>query len=380
MKISRISLLLGILICTLGFVFCSRDNPTQHEPTLGEQLQAALDDAIATMGGKGISLAVIFPDEEIWTGVSGISHGTTPITSDMLFSIGSATKTFTAAAILQLAEEGILSLEDSLNKWLESYPNIDSTITIKQLLNHTNGIYSFTEHPDFWSEIFADLNRNWTMEEVINGYVLEPYFPKGTDWHYSNSGYLLLRLIIRKATGDEISAQYRTRLMAPNGLDGMFMAVEEDPTGAVANAWYDLEGDGIYENLSDTPSTAFYSAIGGSVYATAEDLARWAKAMYRDRTVLSTEYYNQMMNFVTPIPGESMIYGYGLGVCWFNPELFNNLTVYGHSGDPVGYAAGCFYLPDYDVCIGILDNTDQGETMPVINDILRIIITHVETN
>jgi CubicO group peptidase (beta-lactamase class C family) len=359
------------------FVSCSKDNSVQPEPTMGQELQAALDNGIATMAGKGISLAVILPDGDIWTGVGGISHGTTPITPDMLFSIGSATKTFTSATILQLAEEGTLSLEDSLCEWLPDYPNIDNTITIRQLLNHTGGIFDLVENPQLWTDIFADLYRTWTIEEVLSGYILAPYFPKGTGWHYSSTGYMLLRLIIREAAGDDVSAQYRDRLMAPNGLDGMFTAVEESPAGIVAHGWFDWDEDGDYNDFSNIPATAFYSAIGGGVFATAEDLASWAKAMYRDRTVLSPEYYNQMMDFVVPAPGEPLVYGYGLGVCWFSPELFNNLTAYGHGGNPPGYAAGCFYLPDYDVCIGILDNTEEGETMPVINDILEIVTRHV---
>ena len=100
--------------------------------------------------------------------------------------------------------------------------------------------------------------------------------------------------------------------------------------------------------------------------------------MGKDQVVLSPDYYNQMMDFIVPTPGEPLVRGYGLGVCWFSPELFNNLTVYGHGGNPVGYAAGCLYLPDYGVCIGILDNTEEGETMPVLNDILEIITRHVE--
>jgi D-alanyl-D-alanine carboxypeptidase len=372
------TLLLILLILMTGFIYCSKDTATQPEPpTMAQELQAALDYGIATYGGKGVSVAVILPDGNIWNGVSGISHGTTPITPDMLFSVGSATKTFTAATILQLAEEEVLTLEDSLFEWLPDYPNIDSTITIRQLLNHTSGIFDLVENPDLWTDLFADLNRTWTIEEVLDNYILAPYFPKGTDWHYSSTGYMLLRLIIREATSDDISAQYRSRLMAPNGLDDMFTAVEENPTGIVTNGWFDLDGDGDYDDLSNIPATAFYSAIGGGVFANAEDFARWGKAMYHDQAVLSQDYFDQMMDFHVPTPGEPLVYGYGLGVCWFNPELFNNLTVYGHGGNPIGYAAACLYLPDYSVCIGILDNTEEGETMPIINDILEIVTRHV---
>jgi D-alanyl-D-alanine carboxypeptidase len=344
---------------------------------MGEELQASLDNAIANYGGKGVSLAVILPDGQTWVGTSGISTGSTPISPEMLFSIGSATKTFTSAVILQLADEGELTLEDSLFEWLPSFPNIDSTITIRQLLNHTNGIYNLTEHPDIWNDIFADLYRQWTMEEVIDGYILAPYFPKGTDWHYSNTGYLLLRMIIKEATGQSISSQYRERLFTPTGLTGMLTAVEESPAGPLANGWYDIDNDGDYDDFSNVPQTAFYSAIGGGVFATAEDFALWVKAMWHDRLVLSPDYYNQMMDFHSPTPGEPLVTGYGLGVVWFNPDLFNGLTIHGHAGNPIGYAAGGLYLADYGVSLAVLDNTEEGDTMPVINEILSIITRHV---
>jgi D-alanyl-D-alanine carboxypeptidase len=366
-----------IVILMAVTLACSKDSPTQPEPTMGEELQASLDNAIANYGGKGVSLAVILPDGQTWVGTSGISTGSTPISPEMLFSIGSATKTFTSAVILQLADEGVLTLEDSLFEWLPSFPNIDSTITVRQLLNHTNGIYNLTEHPNIWNDIFADLYRQWTMEEVIDGYILAPYFPKGTDWHYSNTGYLLLRMIIKEATGQSISSQYRERLFTPTGLTGMLTAVEESPAGPLANGWYDIDNDGDYDDFSNVPQTAFYSAIGGGVFATAEDFALWVKAMWHDRLVLSPDYYNQMMDFHSPTPGEPLVTGYGLGVVWFNPDLFNGLTIHGHAGNPIGYAAGGLYLADYGVSLALLDNTEEGDTMPVINEILSIITRHV---
>jgi D-alanyl-D-alanine carboxypeptidase len=377
MKTIANSLTATLLVIVTGLLSCSKDDPVQPTPTMVDELQATLDKAVATHGGKGVSLAVIGPDGETWVVASGISHGSTPITPDMLFSVGSATKTFTAAVILQLAEDGVLTLEDPVSKWLPAYPNIDSTIPIRQLLNHTAGIFDLVEHPDIWTDVFADLHREWTIEETLNGYVLEPYFPNGTDWHYSSTGYLLLRLIIREATGAAISSQYRTRLLQPHGLDGIFTAVEETPTGTVAHAWFDLDGDGTYDDFSAIPCTAFYSAIGGGVFATAEDFARWIRAVFQDRAVLSPEYHDQMMDFHVPTPGEPLVYGYGLGSIWFSPELFNDLTLYGHSGNPLGYAAGGFFLPDFGVCIAILDNTEEGETMPVINDVLSIVTRHL---
>ncbi|UCG58774.1 MAG: beta-lactamase family protein, partial [Phycisphaerales bacterium] len=109
------------------------------EGPIETHLQKVLDEGIRKYEARGVSAAVIFPDGKVWTGTSGISHGTVPIEPDMLFAIGSITKTFVAALTLQLVEEGILSLDDPLSKWLPAYPHVDSTATLRQLLNHTSG-------------------------------------------------------------------------------------------------------------------------------------------------------------------------------------------------------------------------------------------------
>ena len=139
-----------------------------------------------------------------------------------------------------------------------------------------------------------------------------------------------------------------------------------------------MDDDGDYDALSNAPQTAFYSAIGGGVFATAEDFAGWVKAVWHDRIVVTGDSYDQMMDFHSPTPGEPMVAGYGLGAVQFNPDMVNDLTGVGHSGDPVGYAAAGMYLVDYGVSLALLDNTHKGETMWVLNDLLRIITKYTD--
>ncbi len=94
--------------------------------------------------------------------------------------------------------------------------------------------------------------------------------------------------------------------------------------------------------------------------------------------MLSEQSLDQMLAFHSPTPGEPLAAGYGLGVARFSPELFNGLEVWGHSGNAPGYAAGSLYLPDYRVSIGIATNTEEGEAMHTINDLLRVITSHLE--
>jgi D-alanyl-D-alanine carboxypeptidase len=357
---------------------CANDSTSAL--TFFEKLQQALDFALESGIGVGVSAAVIMPDDETWVGVSGVSHGTAEITTDMLFSAGSIGKMFTAATILQLVEEGQITLEDSLFELLPAYPYIDSTITIRQLLNHTSGLYNYVDNTEFWDAIFTEPSKIWTPEELIQAFNREAIFPKGTDWHYSQTGYNLLRMVIKNITGSEISSVNRDRFWLPLDLTNTSTSMGEALPANIAHGWLDLDEDGDYDDFFSWSRTAFASGIGGEVWITAEDLARWARALFHDKTVLSQASLDQMLTFHSPCTGEEFFCaGYGLGVVKFNPQLFNGMEAIGHSGNAPGYAAASIYLPDYDVCIGLVDNTEEGESVGVsITNLLNVIISHLE--
>ena len=380
-KFILLSFLLSLLM--MNFWSCSDESPSEseQEPTLAEKFQKALDDGLTSFNGKGVSAAVILPDGERWVGVSGISHGTTQITQEMHFAAGSIAKNFTAAIILQLAEEGEITLEDSLYQWRPTYPYIDSTITIRQLLNHTSGLYDFVDNSDFWDTLFEEPSKVWTPEEMILAFNREPIFPKGTDWNYSTTGYALLRMIIMNITESDISTVYKDRLWDPLGLTHTFTLMGNTPLpDNITHGWWDMDGDGIYDDFYSWPRNAFSSCAVGEVWSTAEDLAEWVKALFIDKTVLTLSSIDQMLNLHSPCTGEEYLCaGYGLGVVEFNPQFFNGLKVIGHSGNAPGYAAASLYLPDYNVCIGLVDNTEEGESVAMsIANLLTVITDHLE--
>lgn len=348
-----------------------------RELPFGDELQATLDRGLNESDGIGLAVAVILPEYNTWVGVGGISHGNNPITQDTLFSAGSITKNFTAVTVLLLAEDGLLSLDDAVSKWLPNYPNIDSSITIRQLLNHTSGLHNFTENQDYWTALFSDPERVATPDGILQNYVLEPYFTKGKDWHYSNTGYLLLRKIIVEATGSGLSEEYRDRLWEPLGLNEMFLAGEETTTEPIAHGWWDLDGDGIYDDLTIQGLNAFYTGLGGGVFTTARDLAEWSQALFAEDRILSQSSQELMLDFHSPTLGEPLVDGYGLGVVRFSPDVFNGLEVWGHGGNAPGYAAGMLYLPEYQATIVIMDNTEYGEAMLTVNSLLSAITTNL---
>ena len=368
----------GLSVRAVNCTTCPAD--TTSGLTLAEKLQIALDLTLGSSNGVGLSAAVIMPDGETWSGVSGVSHGNTKITREMRFSAGSIEKMFAATTIMQLVQEGKLTLEDPLYKWLPAYPYVDTTITIRQLLNHTSGLYHYINNRDFWDAWFEEPSKFWTLEGIVLTFNREPYFPRGTGWHYSQTGYNLLRMIIRKITGSEISTVNRDRFFVPSGLTNTFTSMGETLPGNIAHGWYDTDKDLEYEDFFSMQRTPFASGIGGEVWSTPEDLARWARALFHDKNVVSQASLDEMLAFHSPCTGEEFFCaGYGLGVGKFNPELIYGLEAYGHGGHGPGYAAACIYLPAYKVCIGIMDNTDGGECIGTsLTKLTKIITSHLD--
>jgi len=356
------------------FVFsCAKD-----EPTIQDEMQDALDDVFSACNGRGISVAVMLPNEDIWL-YTNQTNGANLITPDQLFWIASITKTYTAAAILQLVEEETLTLTDSLDKFLPTYPNIDSTITIHQLLNHTSGVFNDTENPLYDQMMEEDRSKIWTPEEMLERMILAPYFNPGEGYHYSNTDYTLLGMIIRNVTGNQLSKEFRDRLYEPLGLEHTFLDTEEPIVGEFANFWADFDGNGVWEEVpvlsverySET-STAWAS---GGIFATAEDVARWIWALFHG-DVLSSAMLDQMLTFN---PGPTHFPGYGYGVLLYPTSLTGGAQAYGHDGNAGFFISDAIYLPDYEVSITILQNEANGTLQTKAREALcRIIVEHFE--
>jgi D-alanyl-D-alanine carboxypeptidase len=377
--------ILPMIIAFLAMILsaCEKESNNQDPgPELGfeEKLQKALDDAIKTYDGKGISLAVILPDGQLVTCVSGISHGSMAISDDMAFSAGSITKMFTAGVFLKYQELDILSLDDSLSNWFPDIDHIDGTITLRQMLNHTCGVYNITENPELWEDVFADPDKTWDLNDVITNYVKEPYFDKGESWHYCNTAYIMLRMIIKQISGKSVAEVYRELLIDPSGLKSTYCSPYESLPTNTSHGWIDLTGDGQYNDLPPESLKSFYSMAGGGIFCTAEDLALWVRKLLHNQEVLTKPSMMEMKDYIFPTPGEDLVEAYGLGLYRFNYDLTNGLDIIGHGGDPVGYAAGAFYLEEYGICIGLMDNTEDGACMPVWEKISKIAIDHIEND
>lgn len=380
MKTKPIHLLIAAAFFLAVSSSCQKDksDDPDHIPTFEEKIHSALYKTLKNNGGKGISLAILFPDGQVVRSTAGISQEGIPVTRDMLFSAGSITKMFTATTILRYYEEGLLDLEDSIGRYLPAYNNVDGSVTIRQLLNHTSGTFNVTENHALWQAVYSEPEKIWALDEILENYVEPPAFEKGTDWGYSNTGYIMLRRLIEIMSGSTIAKEYRKHALTPAGLEHTYCYLEEDLPGEVAVGWIDLDNDSNYDKLPHDYLKSFYSVAGGGIFATAEDLAWWIRKLVHDKVILSESSLSEMLTLHIPTDAEVMVDGYGLGIFRFSHDVAGNHEVIGHGGDPPGYAAGALYMEDLGVCIGIADNTEMGNTMPAIVEVMDIIEDYLQ--
>jgi len=372
---------------------------TKANITYSQALQKALDDSRQKAEVVGASASVITPGEKNWNGVSGMSDPTTeePITPDMLFDIGSVGKNYIATLILELVQEGRISLDDPIEKWLESYPNVDGRITVRQLLNHTSGIFDFVKNPQSPWQMAYRSTRIWSQEEVLHELVSKPYFLPGSGWHYSTTNYILIRMIAEKIITTGICSELNERYFVPLNLRH---TVCIDPLGqipsdiVIANNWFKSR----IVDLAPKPQT-WTSTSPHLIYSNAEDLAQWIHSLYSKKQVIDQTLLDQMLTFHTPtshgIPIIGLGYsynlfglpttGYGLGVVYIDHEAtekffgIKGISMWGHAGSTHGYRAIAIYIPESNTTISLLINYDTDQDfMGIFKAIVKVVNDYMD--
>ncbi len=350
-------IILSIVIWGIVIIITtSKSSANTFDSAYAQILQTKIEQLKSSYALVGISAAALVPGQGIWTGAAGISSSDSDdVTTEMVFGAGSITKNFIATIILQLAEADSLSINDSLGKWLPSYPNINNSITLKQLLDHTSGIYNVTDNPAFISAITSDLGRFWTIEEVLNGgYVLTPYFLPGAGWRYSNTGYMLLGMVITKIMKTNLSTQFRERFYSPYYLTSSFFEIDDTVTSPYAHNWADITGTGIIQDAFFLPKTSLNSStIGaGGVISNPENLVRWLDNLYGEK-IINNSSLTQMLTFRNAnISGAN---GYVLGTMRYT---ISGRYGYGHGGNTFGYTSVMIYDPVDKISIAVMMNKD----------------------
>ncbi len=267
-----------------------------------------------------------------------------PLTPDMVFNLASITKQFTAVAILQLVEQGKISLHDSLQKFIPDFPSKGHTITIENLLTHTSGIkdYMQLDYPNSYMERW-DYKPKQLIDSFKN-YPLE--FEPGTKFSYSNSGYYLLGYIIEEITGSRYQSYVQDNLLKPLGLTHTYF----DSAGIIIPnrvSGYQKD-DTVYKNEDYWSPTIEYAA--GGLISNVDDLFKWHKGLYTYQ-ILKKETLQRAFTSFKLKDGTSTDYGYG----WFL-KTSEGIKSIEHGGGIPGFRTDEIYFPSEDIFIAILCN------------------------
>lgn len=279
-------------------------------------------------------------------------------TPETVYRIGSITKQFTGAAIVQLQVAGKLRLDDEIQTILTEYPAPPKPVTVLQLLHHTSGIPSFTG----LSSYIANMSKDVTHADLVarfSGLPLE--FDPGTKYAYNNSGYYLLGMIIEKASGQSYADYVEQHLLAPAGMKSTDY---ETPQTVRAQG---------YRRNSDTlviagPLSMTQPFAAGALDATASDLIRWQRALVDGKLTPPDVFARITSDTVKTGDTEEENYGYGIGV-----STMDGRKVISHGGGINGFASLLAYFPETDHTIAILANTEAfncGALMRRIIDVL----------
>jgi D-alanyl-D-alanine carboxypeptidase len=321
-------------------------------PDRGE-LQGQLDGVVAASAIG--ALAEVRDGQGVWRGTSGVAVlGTTrAVPAAGRFRMGSITKTFVATVVLQLVDEGRVRLDDSVERWLPGVVPNGRNITLRQLLNHTSGLYDYVNtipmppSPEF----FAGRWRTWTASEQIRQALVHPPTSEvpGSEYAYSNTGYLLLGQVIQRVTGRTYGQEIERRVIRPLGLRGTVVPGMSPWIPGPHPHGYLPTDLSVTHYVDYTEMNPSLMGAGGEMISTTKDLNRFFAALLGGR-LLPKYLLDQMKTPGTPT------HNYGLGLAW--KDTVCGIRVYGNDGDALAYNAWSFSTTDghHQVTIALTPN------------------------
>ncbi|MBA3669520.1 MAG: serine hydrolase [Sphingomonas sp.] len=308
-------------------------------------------------GGPGAAVVVSEHGKIVYSGQAGMADiaAKRRITQTSVFRLGSITKQFASAVVLQLVQEGRLKLTDPIGKYLKDYPN-GSNITVREILNHTSGIQDYTEIEGFMVEDNTD--KPYTTAQLLALFKDLPAVSKpGEKWAYNNSGYILVGALIEAVTGNSWASEVDRRIARPLGLKSIQYGINERSNPLMATGYTAGEDKSVKPAIKiDMTVPGAAGALDGDV----GDLARWADALHHGK-VVSAPLYAEMIAPTKLPDGHLENYGYGLA-----PGTLSDAPTIGHSGGIFGFLTDSLYFPKEDLFIAAFANSDSPETSPTV--------------
>jgi D-alanyl-D-alanine carboxypeptidase len=394
-------LAIGLVVST----FAQQEEP-RGETTKGSSALNAIDQAALQAVVDATAKELLVPGAMVILstpqGEFTVSYGTTtlgatiPPRGDTHFRIASNTKTMTAAVIVQLAQEGRLDLSDPVSKYVSGVPGGDR-ITIADLLNMRSGLYNYTDAPEISASLDKDPTKVWTPDEVLSiAFKHPPYFPPGTDFHYSNTNYALLGLIAEeREQGKPLARILQDRLFGPLGMNDTALPASTSNTlpdpyshgymyGSSSFALVDQDYPpdiqaaaraGTLKPNDDTNQNPSYASAAGGVISTAKDVVTWMQALVGGK-VFNGDYQQRWLDSLQPedpSKPHGQQYGYGITQMQFGPN-----PLYFHGGEMPGYNSFMGYDPANRVTLVVWTNLPVSpDGKPTANSIMLKVLDQV---
>jgi D-alanyl-D-alanine carboxypeptidase len=317
------------------------------DPTLKSRIDEIANDVLRQMGVPSASVAILKGGKLVYTHAYGSAHLDPPVsaTTDMRYSIGSISKQFTAAAILLLQEQGKLSLDDAVGKYVPGLTRGDE-ITIRQILSHTSG------YQDYWPEdyVMTPMLQAESAQQILDTWAKKPLdFDPGTQWQYSNTNFVIAGAIVEKVSGQKLMDFLGEHIFHPLGMKSVWNSDETKLTQTDATAYYRHALGPLRVAPKEGRGWMF---AAGELAMTAHDLALWDESLVA-QTVLKPESYKQMFTSVKLKNGKDAHYGLGVGV-----RDMNGHREIEHSGEVSGFVSDNQVLVDDGVSVAVLTNQD----------------------
>ncbi len=311
---------------------------------------------IARTHTPAVSIAVLRgPDTLVMKGYGDASvEARRAATASTVYRIGSITKQFTAAAIMRLAERGKLSIDDPMSKYLPDVPTHGQTITIRRLLNHTSGIHNYTAEPA-WRPRWAEEMTPRQIVAFVDHDSLD--FKPGDAWSYSNTGFVLLGMIIEKVTGESYATYVQHEFFTPLGLRQTSYCVNHPTDPSFADGYSTETGSAKpaeYLSMSQPLSA-------GALCSTVRDLVIWQRALAGGR-VVNAKSFALMTTPDTLNSGRRFSYGFGLSI----GSVGTHRSI-GHNGGINGFTTASMWFPDDSVNVVVFSNADAGPDGLLLN-------------
>lgn len=347
-RLNRSALKSALTASVLAFSCAIAQAQATSASQIAERLDVLAKEALSRPVA-GISVAVARDGQVVFARGYGLANleQAVAVTPNTVFHIASISKNILAAVVLQLADEGRLGLDDDVTKYVPEAPTQGRHVTVRQLLNHTSGIYSFTSLPDAAANERLDL----THEQVLALIKDKPFdFEPGTSWRYDNSAFYIAGMVVERVTKQEYGAYVRAHLFKPLGMNSASLCDARMVVPRLASG-YEMDQGKLVNAAFMTWKLPF---AAGAVCATAEDLLKWQAALDGGR-VLTASSLRLMRTPTTLKDGTSIDYGLGTRL-----GSLEGHRVLGHTGGGGGFNSLLASFPDDHLTIAILMNGRSG--------------------